>query len=48
MESYRTKIIYDGFLVGYRNYENNRFAGYTWIDENYKLYEMYIARRKLC
>ena len=47
MESYRTKIIYDGFLVGYRNYANNQFIGYTWITENYKRYEMFIGR-KLC
>ena len=48
MEPYRTKIIYDGIVVGYRHYIDNKFIGYTWIKANYDLYEMFIGRRKLC
>ena len=47
MESYRTEIIYDGIVVGYRTYKNNSFVGYIWLEKNYQIYEMYIAKQKL-
>ena len=45
---YRVEITYSGILVGYRHYHNGQFIGYTWIDDNYAYYGMFIAKRKLC
>lgn len=31
-------IIYSGFLVGWRDYKDDRFIGYRWDEETYQLY----------
>lgn len=48
MKEERKEIRYDGILVGWRQYINGGFVGYTWDELAYRHYEMFIAKRKLC